>query len=367
MCPASAAQKATLFLLSFVLGPPMPPTSPQGAAQTIGSAPSCPRCDIVLEKVATIPVSDLVDTEDSATLRGKSLLFAEDSKGRIFAAAVGGTSIKIIDKLRQATMTIPSATNGTGLFQWITQLQLTSGDSLFVSDKYGERHSLYAPDGSPVRTRRSPITPINEERVLSDGSVVGLAAVFRPKSTFGMPLHLISRVGSYVISFGSSSRTFRIDHRAEYLRYLAPSKPVAGAQSIWVARPYDYVVEKWSVDGRRIKTLVRTADWLRPWPNWYHRRWSKWETRITTVALPALTGIAVLQNGIIASLVIVPDSSQPSQGDEPAAGVVPSTIVAAASVHSVVEVLDPETARVVKRRTFAGELRGPPATTSSTK
>ncbi len=77
---------------------------------------------------------------------------------------------------------------------------------------------------------------------------------------FGLPLHVVAPDCTIVRSFGSEDRTVDPKFSKALLRPLAQENDT----SFWVARPDRYVLELWSITGRKLKELAIEREWYEP-------------------------------------------------------------------------------------------------------
>ena len=83
------------------------------------------------------------------------------------------------------------------------------------------------------------------------------------RSTRGQyPLHLVDPSGEIVRSFGSETGEYEPELREFYeLRAVGP----AGDDAVWSAPINEYLIERWTIDGRLTHVLRREVDWFEPW------------------------------------------------------------------------------------------------------
>jgi hypothetical protein len=146
---------------------------------------------------------------------------------------------------------------GPGEFERIQKIWVGPGDTVHVFE--ANRHTVLAPGlASLVRVEMLPVNPqylafLNDGRMVAQGMVEDARGI-------GQPLQLMGSGGEVTKSFGGEAPW---NPREIYLtlRAIAP----ASFNRLWSALIPAYRIELWNSDGSRERTLVRDADWFRPW------------------------------------------------------------------------------------------------------
>lgn len=120
------------------------------------------------------------------------------------------------------------------------------GDTVFVYDADQQRVSGIGPDGTVTR---SAVMPMSVFRFLP---IAGGQYVINPVMDT-TPLHIVDERGASVISFGADATLGPV-----YGRALAPADSV----SFWAAARQHYLIERWSYDGVKLRTIRREASWF---------------------------------------------------------------------------------------------------------
>jgi hypothetical protein len=224
------------------------------APAAIGSQIVCGSCRITLERVAT-----LGNPQDTVLLSWTSIA-AVDSRGRF---VVGNTfndgQIALYDPSGRLLRVAGRLGAGPGEFGPVVhRIVVTAGDSIHILE--GNRHTTMAPGlGAVASLRQLPIQ--HHDALPLPGGQWLLQYLPVGASGADHPLHVVGSQGSVVRSFGSNGQSLGPDQRAETVRVLAPAR----SGEVWVGYVNEYRIDRWTLNGRMTASVVRNADWFRPW------------------------------------------------------------------------------------------------------
>jgi len=219
----------------------------------ISSEPSCGGCSIDLEHVASLgltsdPVSPMLSSLVAVDSEGRFFVAPTFSPGEIAMYSPGGEFI--------ATFGRPG--HGPGEFNDFTRLRVGPGDTVHVFDL--NRHSKLAPDLEAFVSLQSLPVPPSDLVFLPEGRMI-VSYMLLAADGRSHPLHLLNSHGDILRSFGGDSVGPAAEQRYAMLRRLA----LASGNRIWVAHFNEYRIELWDANGSHYLTVVRNADWFRPW------------------------------------------------------------------------------------------------------
>jgi hypothetical protein len=231
-------------------------STPASAQRVIHVPPdvSCARCRIDIEPVFSIGHSPRQPPV------GFPHGFVRNSRGEYYLVNQQvGNNIAHYDRAGRFLRFLGRPGTGPGEFTTIRDIALRA-DTLFVYDQIQGRLTVYSPDRTVVRTQ--PVPGANTRILpLSDGRLVASGTYSTPERV-GEPLHVFSMNGDDVRSFGSSTAgLYRADLEDSMRRLIAPA---SASGEFWAARLNEYVLEKWSAEGRKLAELRRAASWFPP-------------------------------------------------------------------------------------------------------
>ncbi len=214
-----------------------------------------PPCRITISPVATLGSdSDPVSPTDF------QLTVARDRLGRFYVAPTAEPwSIAVYDAGGRFSKLIGRRGEGPGEYQFIMRVLTLPGDSMLVIDVGNGRITLLSPDHQPVRTIRMPgyitdVVPLRDGTMIAHGRVATAEGI-------GFPLHLLSRDGSVIRSFGSVRPEARRDRPQAGIRKIA----AANAGEVWSRHMDRYEIDLYSVDGVLLRSIRRDVEWYRPY------------------------------------------------------------------------------------------------------
>lgn len=145
---------------------------------------------------------------------------------------------------------------GPGELRSVRHMHVGAGDTLYVNDGAGSIHRF---DGAGQFVDRIGV-PFNLVDFLPlGGNTVLVSAVGRAAGVAGYPLHIFDRSG-VIASIGGG-------------HVVTPQSEIAlhrtlgarGQNGVWAAHVMDYVLEGWSLDGRRTAFMTRRPSWFLFW------------------------------------------------------------------------------------------------------
>ena len=319
-------------------------TAPLGAQNTVeivGDETYC-SCIVTLQHVVT-----LGDTAGSGMLLGEVRQVRRDAEGIYHVLAWNEHQIYRFTPDGRALPSLLNKGEGPGEALQVDYFQIVA-DSLVVFDSGNARMTVLDPEGEEARTMPLPSNIPDAEYL--PGSGVVLNARGFDASSFGRLFHVFDMQGRHVRSFGGEVSNRR-NRDLTWVRNIAER-----GNAIWAAPQHWYEIERWALDGDRTHTVKRQTDWFEPR---LHGSWGGPDEPMK----PWIPDIAVDARGYIRVLIIrggprwaelLPAPiSQRSTGD-PVYPVPPGIGL----FESVLEILDPDSGRLVARGILEPELFG---------
>jgi len=243
-----------VILLSFL---PCACTEQRGSSIEIAEAhPSVCRIEIRPTGVQLGSVTvggEIIDVGDAV---------ARNSAGRIFTSTVYGGHIMEWDSVGRFHAIHGRPGEGPGEFAaGPMHIYVDRFDSVFVRDN-SMAFSVFDERMNFVRRLRGPLVGLSDyTHLLDDGTILSTYAPAgrRPAPYFS----IIDRDGNPVRTVAPQSSNSS-GSTAEDPQRLSTW---GGDDSFWLVDdgdPGTYVLRQWSLDGERLKTLIRRADWLTP-------------------------------------------------------------------------------------------------------
>ena len=217
------------------------------------TATRCRACTIVVERALTIG-----GLEGPASFLGDPPV-RQDSRGRIYVGNVGGFAVLVFDSAGTHVRTVGRQGEGPGEFEVMGSLAIDRFDTVYVFDRRLARATIISPDPEVVRTasaldasRAGPVTELPDGRFV----ITGLISRLGPA---GYPLHVLGPDLQIERSFGADSGAL------PGLQFLEQSRTItAGTEGIWSSRRLEHAFELWSTDGRKLREIRHSAEWLPP-------------------------------------------------------------------------------------------------------
>lgn len=321
-------------------------SSPESQAQRVTilrGAPSCERCEIELQSSA--PVGDRDGPASIAQLETRALM---DSQGRIYLKGNYPSDILVLDRQGGFVARVGRAGGGPGEFRAVGAIDLLPGDSLFVFDWEARRYSLFGPDFEFVSSGSLPLSPEITALALPDGNFVFNSDVRTPDA-IGQPLHLVSRNGSLVRSFGSAPRVPRPD--VPFLMSRAIAKGARG--TVWAAHRTDYRISQYGArNGEVLRTIVRDVDWFPP-----RMRPERPGAEVSIEPEPFVFALQEDGAGRLWTLVAVPDANWRRAVAPPRPGSPHGNVLDEQGFYdTVIEVIDPQSGQLLASKRIGPHL-----------
>ncbi len=217
--------------------------------------PACAECRLVLH-----PVLELGDSAGDGRLDRTLASWARDSRGRIYLAGGSFGRVRVFDAEGRFLRTLADSAAGDASAPAIGLVVVAEGDTVhLLDDLHGERRIL-GPDFREVRR-----LPTSEHLrasalmlMLPGGDLVAPGTV-PTRDAVGYPLHRVDVGGEVRASFGSDAPRFGPGGDPD-LRKLARTP-----DGVWAGFLQRYRIERWTLEGRRERTLVREAPWFEPY------------------------------------------------------------------------------------------------------
>ena len=321
------------------------PAQASGSTVTI-SRVSCIDCRLELQQLTTLGGAD-------APTPHPWYRVWRDRHKRFYVAPLyrRTAEIAVFDSLGRQLHIIGRDGEGPGEFSFVRAAIPGPGDSLFVFDIGNVRVSVLSPSYEYVRSY--PLVGRSwEDALVLDSSRVLLQASLRSPERAGYPLHLLDADGSITRSFGSEEPV--VDRRSP----LDGLRLIAGATtgSVWSGMLNEYELEKWDLQGRRLLTIRREADWFRSW------RQQNAQPEDMVRPLPRLHGLHQDDTGRLWSFVWVAESNwSPRRSSGQSKAGVEHTPVPPTELDrfkdTIVEIFDPRKREVVASQRFNELLR----------
>lgn len=309
------------------------------AVRQVQSSPTCGECRIQLSETVTLDADSLaaqfaIPPSAARLPDGRIVVVTGDWRPLIF----GPTGLFLT--------TIGRKGSGPGEFLSVGMTQVGVADSIHLFDWELGRHSVYAPDGTFVRSAPSPPRPFRNAVYLPNGPLVINSTMATPAGA-GYPLHVINGEGVAIHAFGGEQRTLSIEDRVRLRRKLAS----APNRKFWVASELEYKFERFNENGRLDLVLVGAPAWLRG-PGRYIR------PNPDSVFSPIINSVVEAADGSLRVLGWAPGPNWRNGWGEPgrrADGHPVPTIANFRELYtSIIEVLEIETGRLLARTEVPG-------------
>jgi len=224
--------------------------SQDGRRVIIHDPKDCPHCRLQLRRLASFSLPDSVRLAPIPHL----LSFEETKLGQYLVGPdTTGAQFYLLSRDGHLLQRIGHRGRAAGKFGLVTRIASCGAaeSSICVLDKMRRRVTVFSPRLALQDTIALPGS-FDDVVSLKDGRLVA-AGFIHTRESVGFPLHLTSVPGTLMRSFGSNDQHYGPGDRLSDLRTLAPRRP-DGWWSSWLAA---YVVEGWTVDGRRDLLIER--------------------------------------------------------------------------------------------------------------
>ena len=187
---------------------------------------------------------------------GDVVSLATDSQGRIYVVDQQSQDVRVFQASGAFSHRIGGRGEGPGEFTFVSSVSIARGDTLVARDDGTMRYSVYAPDGSLVRSRRrdivgtGPYTPA----ATSEGGYIDWALI-APDGRFGPRLYVTPV--RYDLAFEQADTFPAMKHTWEMLPGGMPQVYYSGrlvvtgdrAGIIWFAHSDEYRIYRRTLDG----------------------------------------------------------------------------------------------------------------------
>lgn len=315
---------------------------------TIPEAVSCTRCRITARSLAEIGEPD-----SPGELPGVPRMISRSRDGRYIVPVVGEPPF-VYDSTGKYTGRLGSLGDGPGEFRTPRFVATGPGDTVFVYEAPSGRISVFAPDLRFVRTIPG-VRSAQHFSVLQSGTLMVTGSLNSP-DRIGLLYHLFDSRDERPRSIGEPAVQVVLRQPFDVFRKTAPAR----GDRFWAAHEfYNYRLEEWSADGRLHRILLPRSPWF---PS-YQLAIGEAPGRATPTkpALPDIWAIWTDSAGRIWVAARVADTASTGGFGPPVAveGGQQYPIVAPERVwNTVIEVIDPDRARVVARATFSWAVLG---------
>jgi hypothetical protein len=307
----------------------------EGRVTLIEGPSSCRPCEIVVEQTAVLG--------GSANFAFAGLLqsLAVDRQGRFYVVGIEPAgAISVFEPGGRLLRVLGRKGNGPAEFIEPARILIDALDSVYVVDVGQRRTAVFSPNHTFVRSFRLPMGPWKAV-LLRDRSLLMNARVSTPEE-IGLVFHRVSLDGVSLSSFGDARSVVGLDDQIVELRELATSSK----GGFWAARLNRYQFEYWPAGGSAPVKFERRVDWF---PSW-----ERSPGPVTAVRpKPAVAGLREDTAGFLWVCVAVPSSRWQPASKAPTSGEggnLPSLVDFAKAYDTMLELIDPTTARVVTSR-----------------
>jgi hypothetical protein len=296
---------------------------------------SCPHCRIDLG--ATIQISDSID----ALVKGLQAVKVDQS-GRIWVLG-GEEPPRVFTSAGAFLRIVGRRGSGPGEYGRPRDVVSLAGDSVLVIDVGPRRASVLDPTLTFVRSVALPHTPSSTQPIAWPSRVV-TGGYLGSASGAGLPLHEIdfrTSPAPVVQSFGSESGELLANDFGAMARYLT----LSSAGGLWTADELLYRLAKVSEDGHIDRVLVRESPW-------FPGRTARVIGTPSIAPSPSISGVHEDRDGLLWVSLRVASANWQEAWPRAGGEIDYRQLDLERLFDSVVEVIDPRTARVVARRQF---------------
>ena len=251
-----AAPMSTVVLAALIFLSPADAASQQSGSKTELDGPECAVCEIV-----SVPLVRLGDAEGLGMLEAEDNSVRVDRRGRFFVFGGRRPYFWVFDSSGKVTHRIGRSGEGPGEFSMVNGIAIGEADSVFVFDIHRRLVSVYTPDLEFARTFRLRFSLDGPQ--LFFGASLLINTGIRTADRVGLPFHVLDGEGRISRSFGSEmGGVYRADMRDIMDRRVLARSDIS---SFWAARINQYLIQRWTMDGRLLETLHREPPWFEVW------------------------------------------------------------------------------------------------------
>lgn len=308
----------------------------------ITAQPSCLRCVVALQEVVV-----LGDSSGDGRLEEQGAVMADGAGHYFVASNYAPGKIRAFGSTGKYLRTIRPM-NRQGSFQERPLMAMVDG-GIALADMLGEQLQVLDAEFRPIHVQQMP--PLAASGLIAVGDAAWVvAAESRTPDLAGIPLHLISRDGHIVRSFGSLQEILSPSAPFESRRVIA----AASRGDVWSARVNQYTVELWDLDGVHKLSLHRDAEWFPAWVRY---------DGLPRLVRPKPSVAALQQNGdTLVVLVRVPDAEWKPRTGRLAPNLQGATVTTDADweriYDTMVEVIDLRSRRLIASSRVSQNLLG---------
>jgi hypothetical protein len=305
----------------------------QMAVVTVNGGEACASCSIAITPLAVIG-----STDGAGALATDRPLLARDNRGRVYVFGAATEGAQVFDSTGAFIRQIGRDGSGPGEYRGVSGIQPLGGDSLAVFDGTLRRITILAPDYSLVRTMPISVSVGNPAVSRRSGRQVVANA---PDLRRGDPMFVFDvATGKELRAFGSVDGTPLAQLPEGSLRSVAPDT----GSATWISYATRYVLERWSLDGKKTVALTRQVPWFP-------------ETRVpnafeTGQPQPAIGSVDVDARGRLWVMSSVPDARWQSVVESVPGRRFPKITDPLRHTDSILEVIDPRSGVVLVSQRF---------------
>jgi hypothetical protein len=310
----------------------------------LAGTPSCERCQIQIEPTAELRPPAKLDIDPAAVV-------AVNGKGDYFVTGLGRASILVFDPNGRFKAVAGREGDGPGELRGLTGMVFDSYDSLYAFESV-RRAEVFAPALTSSRRMTLP-GPFLGAIVEPDGTIL-LNSMIATRDLAGLPVHVLSRNGAVLRSFGVEGRA-EIDPRCSACAVRRAAK--GQANHVWILAERNYRIERWTDSGRLdLRFVVPRSSWFKA-----SSESSQWLTG--RVPRPTILATAFERGRLLWIVGYGPsDNWHPSDGVRSRTGETKDPVRAAieyteANSRTFLDVFDLSTQKLVTSVSVAGLLR----------